>query len=214
MTAADIWNGLEIKLIAILRGIKPEETAHAIEALLDAGFRAIEIPLNSPDPLVSIQSAVEVSSLAHAGECLIGAGTVLDTSQVEAVCATGANLIVSPNVDPEVIRSTVSNNAFSAPGVFSPTEALLALKCGAHALKFFPSSILGPSGVKAISAILPKDTEICAVGGVGDAEFEPYLKAGATGFGLGSSLYAPGINAETLHKNAQKAVEAYRQASV
>ena len=208
ISAGEIWSQSAVKLIAILRGITPEEIAPAVEVLLVAGFRAIEIPLNSPSPFDSIKIAAEVAS-SHSERCLIGAGTVLDAGDVAKVHEAGGNLIVSPNVDPAVITATTARGMLSAPGVFTATECLLALKSGAAILKIFPASVMGANGIKALRAILPTACEICPVGGVGNADFAAYLGAGATGFGLGSSLYRQGMSTDALAKNAGEAVDAY-----
>ncbi len=214
ISAGEIWSQSAVKLIAILRGITPEEIAPAVEVLLAAGFRAIEIPLNSPSPFDSIKIAAEVASShkdasSHKERCLIGAGTVLDAGDVAKVHEAGGNLIVSPNVDPAVITATTARGMLSAPGVFTATECLLALKSGAAILKIFPASVMGANGIKALRAILPAACEICPVGGVGNADFAAYLGAGATGFGLGTSLYRQGMSTDALAKNAGEAVDAY-----
>ncbi|MEM7300006.1 MAG: 2-dehydro-3-deoxy-6-phosphogalactonate aldolase [Pseudomonadota bacterium] len=199
------WPNLKRNLVAILRGLKPDETAPIVEALCEAGFEAIEIPLNSPDPFQSI----EIARKTAPSSCLIGAGTVLTTEQVQDLENAGGNLMVSPNVDPPVIAAASAKGMITMPGVFSPTEALAALAAGATALKFFPASVLGPSGIKAISAVLPPNTVIGAVGGVGDADFEAYAKVGISTFGLGSSIYKPGCSAEFVAKRAKTTISAY-----
>ncbi|HVK90612.1 MAG TPA: 2-dehydro-3-deoxy-6-phosphogalactonate aldolase, partial [Mycoplana sp.] len=151
-------------LIAILRGLKPAETEGVVGALIEAGFTAIEIPLNSPDPFRSIEIAVKMAPKA----CLIGAGTVLTTEQVERLEAVGGRLMVSPNVEAAVISLAASKGMVTMPGVFTPTEALAAAGAGATGLKFFPASVLGPAGIKAIRAVLPPELEIAAVGGVSE----------------------------------------------
>jgi 2-dehydro-3-deoxyphosphogalactonate aldolase len=183
------WSDLEPKLIAILRGVMPDEISPIAEGLIDVGFRALEIPLNSPNPFVSIERAVRV---AEGADCLIGAGTVLSLQDARRVNDLGGNLVVAPNCNPEVIKESVSMGMTTVPGVFTATEALAALSSGAHALKFFPASLLGPDGIKAISAVLPSETDIIAVGGVSDSDFAGYRAAGVMGFGLGSSLFKPG----------------------
>ena len=205
MTASVAWPSLRRNLVAILRGIKPEEIEAAVEALLEAGFEAIEVPLNSADPFVSIEKARKLAP----ANVLIGAGTVLKVSQVDRLHDAGGNLLVTPNVEPDVIRRAVSHGMVTMPGVFTPTEALLAAKSGAAALKFFPASVHGPSGIAAIKAILPPNLPIGAVGGVSDANFADYWKVGVRAFGLGSSLYKPGDDAATIGSRAVKAVAAY-----
>lgn len=205
MTASVAWPSLRRNLVAILRGIKPEEIEAAVDALLEAGFEAIEVPLNSPDPFVSIAKARKLAP----ANVLIGAGTVLEASQVDRLNDIGGNLLVTPNVEPDVIRRAVSHGMVAMPGVFTPTEALLAAKCGASALKFFPASVLGPSGISAIKAILPPHLPLGAVGGVSDANFADYWKVGVRAFGLGSSLYKPGDSAAVISERAIKNVQAY-----
>ena len=195
-------------LVAILRGLRPEETEAVVGGLIEAGFTAIEIPLNSPEPFRSIEIAAR---LAPAG-CLIGAGTVLTVGDVERLDAAGGKLMVSPNVEPEVIRTAASRGMVTLPGVFTPTEALAAAGAGATGLKFFPASVLGPSGINAIRAVLPKDLLIAAVGGVSEANFADYVAAGISAFGLGSSLYKPGMTAEDVADRAKLTIEAYDDA--
>ena len=192
-------------LVAILRGLRPEETEAVVGGLIEAGFTAIEIPLNSPEPFRSSEIAAR---LAPAG-CLIGAGTVLTVGDVERLDAAGGKLMVSPNVEPEVIRTAASRGMVTLPGVFTPTEALAAAGAGATGLKFFPASVLGPSGINAIRAVLPKDLLIAAVGGVSEANFADYVAAGISAFGLGSSLYKPGMTAEDVADRAKLTMEAY-----
>ncbi|OCP00256.1 MULTISPECIES: 2-dehydro-3-deoxy-6-phosphogalactonate aldolase [unclassified Ensifer] len=196
---------MKYPLIAILRGLKPEETEGVVGALIETGFSAIEIPLNSPDPFRSIETAVK---MAPEG-CLIGAGTVLTTAQVEQLADVGGRLMVSPNVEPVVISLAASKGMVTMPGVLTPTEALSAAAAGATGLKFFPASVLGPSGITAIRAILPPELEIAAVGGVSDANFGDYAKAGIRSFGLGSSLYKPGMSAAEVRERAVATVKAY-----
>jgi 2-dehydro-3-deoxyphosphogalactonate aldolase len=195
-------------LVAILRGVRPEETADIVSALVDSGMTAIEIPLNSPEPFRSIEIAAK---RAPAG-ILIGAGTVLTPDDVARLHDVGGRLMVSPNVDPEIIASARARGMVTMPGVFSPTEALLAAKAGASSLKFFPASVLGAAGITAIRAVLPPDLMIAAVGGVSDANFADYTKAGITAFGLGSSLYKPGMTAAQIADRAKATIEAYDRA--
>ncbi|HEV7322368.1 MAG TPA: 2-dehydro-3-deoxy-6-phosphogalactonate aldolase [Ensifer sp.] len=196
---------MKYPLIAILRGLKPEETEGVVGALIEAGFTAIEIPLNSPDPFRSIETAVKMAP----ENCLIGAGTVLTTAQVEQLADVGGRLMVSPNVEPAVISLAAKKGMVTMPGVLTPTEALSAAAAGATGLKFFPASVLGPSGITAIRAILPPELEIAAVGGVSDTNFAEYAKAGIRSFGLGSSLYKPGMNAAEVSKRAHTTLAAY-----
>ena len=199
---------MDYPLVAILRGIKPEETAPIINELLEAGLRAIEIPLNSPDPFNSIEIAAKMAPR----DALIGAGTVLTVDDVKRLDSVGGKLMVSPNVDVEVITAAREKGMVTLPGVLTPTEALLAAKAGATGLKFFPASILGPSGISAIMAILPKNLMIAAVGGVSDQNFSDYFKIGVKAFGLGSSLYKPGMSAKDVRERADTTIRAYQKA--
>lgn len=192
-------------LVAILRGIRPEETEGVVTALLESGLRAIEIPLNSPDAFRSIEIAAKLAP----ADALIGAGTVLTVDDVAKLDAAGGKLMVSPNVDVEVITAAREKGMVTMPGVLTPTEALLALKAGATGLKFFPASVLGPSGINAIRAILPKDTLVAAVGGVSDKNFADYTSIGMTAFGLGTSLYKPGMTAADVRERALVTIKAY-----
>ena len=195
-------------LVAILRGVKPDEVEGIVDGLIESGMTAIEIPLNSPDPFHSIEIAVKKAS----SDILIGAGTVLTPEQVERLHDVGGRLMVSPNVDPDVIASAWDRGMVTMPGVFTPTEALLALRCGASALKFFPASVLGASGIAAIRAVLPATTPIGAVGGVSDKDFAGYKAVGVSVFGLGSSLYKPGATVEDVAQRARAAVAAWDEA--
>ncbi len=192
-------------LVAILRGITFEEVEPVVGLLIEAGFEAIEIPLNSPAPFRSIERA---AAMARPG-VLVGAGTVLKVEDVDRLADAGGRLLVSPNVDANVLRRSSAYGMVTMPGVFTPTEALAALAAGASALKFFPASVLGASGIKAISAILPKGAVIGAVGGVSERDFADYAKIGVRTFGLGSSLYAPGMAADEVGARARAAVAAY-----
>lgn len=205
MNAASAWPPLQRSLVAILRGIRPQETADVVGALLDAGFEAIEIPLNSPDPFASIEIAVHAASEG----VLVGAGTVLDPEEVDRLSEIGGRLVVSPNADPAVIKRSAELGLVSMPGVFTATEAFSALRAGASGLKFFPASVLGASGIAAIRAVLPPGTETAAVGGVSHDDFAAYAKVGVRTFGLGSSLYKPGLKAADVKTRASDAIQAY-----
>lgn len=209
MTETLPWRDMDRKLVAILRGIQPHEVSDIVSGLIEAGFRAIEIPLNSPEAFRSIETAVRRSETLAAGQCLIGAGTVLSVAEVRQVKSSGGNLIVSPNVNPSVIAETLSAGMVGMPGVFTASEAHMALASGASALKFFPASILGAAGIRAIQTILPKDIVICAVGGIGPEDFSEYIEAGVRGFGLGSGLYTPSAALEDVILRADAAVETY-----
>ena len=199
---------MKYPLVAILRGLKPEEVPATVEALLEAGLRAIEIPLNSPDPLRSIETAAKMAP----ADALIGAGTVLTVADVERLEQAGGRLFVSPNVDAPVLAHAVGKGMVTLPGVFTPTEALLAARTGATGLKFFPASVLGVSGINAIRAVLPPDVTVAAVGGVSDENFADYAKGGIRVFGLGSSLYKPGMTADEVGRRAKATVAAYERA--
>jgi 2-dehydro-3-deoxyphosphogalactonate aldolase len=192
-------------LVAILRGVKPDEAEGIVDVLIESGMTAIEIPLNSPDPFRSIAIAVKKAPAA----VLIGAGTVLTPEDVERLHDVGGRLMVSPNVDPDVIASAWDRGMVTMPGVFTATEALLAAKAGASALKFFPAGILGASGITAIRAVLPADLMIAAVGGISDKNFVEYTKAGVHAFGLGTSLYKPGMTAADVADRAKATIRAY-----
>lgn len=192
-------------IIAILRGITPDEVEAHVAVLIAAGVTVIEVPLNSPDPFDSI-----ARTIARFGDqAKIGAGTVLEVSQVELLAGMGAKIVVSPNCDPAVIAATRANGMESWPGVFTPTECFTALKAGATGLKFFPATLIGPAGISAIKAVMPKGTPLYAVGGAGADNFAEWIKAGASGFGIGTALYRPGQSVETTAANAAKIVAAY-----
>jgi 2-dehydro-3-deoxyphosphogalactonate aldolase len=192
-------------LVAILRGIRPDEAQPIVGVLLDTGFTAIEIPLNSPDPFRSIEIAVKMAPT----DVLIGAGTVLTTEAVEQLHDVGGRLMVTPNTDADVITRARARGMVTMPGVFTATEALLAAKCGASGLKFFPASVLGAAGITAIRAVLPGDLLIAAVGGVSDKNFSDYTSAGIFAFGLGTSLYKPGMTAADVKERAEATIDAY-----
>lgn len=192
-------------LVAILRGLKPEESQDIVGVLLDEGFEAIEIPLNSPEPFKSI----EIAARRAPSTALIGAGTILTVGDVNQLLDAGGRLFVSPNVDVPVLTRAVDLGMVTLPGVFTATEALAAARAGATGLKFFPASVLGPDGINAIRAVLPADLMIAAVGGVSDKNFSEYAKAGIKAFGLGSSLYKPGMKASEVQLRARATIAAY-----
>ena len=189
----------ECPLIAILRGVRPDEVEAIGEALVEGGIRIIEVPLNSPDPLDSIARLVARMN----GRALVGAGTVLQIEQVEQVRAAGGQLIVSPSTKPIVIAATVAAGMISCPGYFTPSEAFAALDAGAHALKLFPAEAASPAVVRAQRAVLPKNVRLIVVGGVGPDKMAPWIEAGADGFGLGSGIYRPGQDATTTLDHAR-----------
>jgi 2-dehydro-3-deoxyphosphogalactonate aldolase len=195
-------------LIAILRGVRPDEVEAIGGALIDAGFAMIEVPLNSPDPFASIERL----ATRFGGEALIGAGTVLDITQVEKVREAGGQLVVSPNTDANVIAASVAASLVSLPGYFTPTEAFAALAAGANGLKLFPAEAATPAVVKAHRAVLPADIPVFAVGGITPDTMQPWIDVGVRGFGLGSALYKPGQNTATVAHAARRFIHASKMA--
>ena len=191
-------------LVAIIRGVTPGEVEEIGEAILGAGIRIIEVPLNSPDPLESIARL----SRRLGERALVGAGTVLTTAQVSDVAAAGGRLIVSPNVNVAVIEASVAARLVSCPGYFTPTEAFAALDAGATALKLFPAEAATPAVIKAQRAVIPRSVPLLVVGGVSATTMRPWLDVGADGFGLGSGLYVPGRSAAETAERARAYVEA------
>jgi 2-dehydro-3-deoxyphosphogalactonate aldolase len=194
-----------LPLIAILRGLRPDEALEIGGALLEAGFQALEVPLNSPEPFESIRVLAEELG----ARALIGAGTVLRAADVERVAKAGGRLVVLPHGDPSVIREAKRRGLLCVPGVATPTEAFAALDAGADALKLFPAEMLPPAVVKAWRAVLPKDLWLIPVGGITPEAMDPYLAAGADGFGLGSALYRAGMDRAMVSANAVRFVQAF-----
>lgn len=196
----------ELPLVAILRGVQPDEVVEVAGALVDAGIRAIEVPLNSPEPYRSLQRLCD----AYGTTCLCGAGTVLDPTQVERVHEAGGSLIVAPNTDTSVVRRALDLGLIAMPGFATATEAFLALSAGAQYLKLFPASTYGLEHVKALRAVLPRSTRIFAVGGIGPDALAEWRRAGVDGFGIGSEIYRPGLDAREISRRASAIVSAYR----
>lgn len=196
----------EMPLVAILRGLPPADAVAVAAALVEAGIRIIEVPLNSPEPLLSIARIAE----AHGDEALIGAGTVLDPGAVERVAGAGGRLIVMPHCDARVVRTAKAAGLTVIPGVMTPTEAFAAIDLGADALKLFPADILPPATVKALRAVLPPAMRILAVGGIDPGNMAAWWQAGAAGFGVGSALFRPGKPLAEIASDARAFVAAAR----
>jgi len=196
----------ECPVVAIVRGIRPDEALAHAEALFAAGVRGVEVPLNSPEPLKSIRALAE----AYGDRMAVGAGTVLTAERVEAVADVGGRIIVSPNVSPEVIRTAVALGLDPAPGFATATEAFAALEAGARHLKLFPAATYGPGHLKQLKAVLPSEAVVWAVGGVGPAQMADWWAAGARAFGLGGELYRAGQSVEETAEKAARVVAAAR----
>ena len=211
MGAAEIFRFFfsQCPLVAIVRGVTPEQAVEVGEAIFAAGIRIIEVPLNSPDPIASIERLA-----AQFGDrALVGAGTVLEPADVARVAEAGGRLVVSPNTQVPVIEAAVAAGLVSAPGFYTPSEAFDALRAGAHALKFFPAEAASPKVIKAMKAVLPPDVPFLVVGGVTPDNMQGWLDAGADGFGLGSGLYRPGQDAATVGRQAAAFVAGLRSAA-
>ena len=196
-----------LPLVAILRGLKPEEALAVGQALVNAGFHILEVPLNSPDPLRSLQ----ILSAAFPN-ALLGAGTVTTAQQVRDIKAAGGQLIISPHLNDNVVCEAVNLGLVSLPGVATPSEAFRALALGAHGPKLFPAEMISPVVVKSMRAVLPKEVKLIPVGGIGIHNMADYRKCGASGFGIGSALFAPGKSAEAVGISAAAFVQAWRKA--
>jgi 2-dehydro-3-deoxyphosphogalactonate aldolase len=198
----------ELPLVAILRGVTPNRIAGVAAALFDAGFRAIEVPLNSPEPFKSI----EILARTYGDRCLTGAGTVLTEADVDRLADTGGKLMVTPNTNPAVIARGVARGLTVMPGFYTPSEGFAAVAAGARTLKLFPASTGGISHLQAMLAVLPKTVPVYAVGGVGAGNMSEWRKAGAAGFGLGSELFKPDFTDEEITVRARKCVAAFKAA--
>lgn len=204
MSQAIPWPKVKRSLVAILRGIRPDEAVAVGTALVDAGFSIIEVPLNSPEPLRSIAALAR----SFPETALVGAGTVTTAGDVAAIGDAGGRLVVSPHCDPAVIRAAKAGGLWCVPGAFTPTDAFAALAAGADAVKLFPCEALPPAAVKALRAVLPPGTRLLPVGGIGLSNMDDYRAAGAAGFGLGSALYKPGDGAAVVAERARAFIAA------
>jgi 2-dehydro-3-deoxyphosphogalactonate aldolase len=193
-------------IVAILRGVTPEEVAGIGEALHDAGIRVVEVPLNSPEPFRSIATL----AARFQNRMVVGAGTVLDVDSVDQLKSAGGQISVSPDCNPQVIARAVENGMVPLPGVFTPTEAFTAVRAGARHLKLFPAEAASSKTVKAWKAVLPRDVNVYAVGGVTPANMKEWADAGCAGFGIGSNIYKPGMSADDVSKAARDFVAAWK----
>jgi 2-dehydro-3-deoxyphosphogalactonate aldolase len=196
----------ELPLVAILRGLHPDDAAQVGRVLFDAGWRLLEVPLNRPGALDAIRILVDMAP----PDAIVGGGTMLGVADVDAVARAGGRLFVAPNCNPAVIAHARAAGMLCAPGVATPTEAFAALDAGAHALKLFPAESIGPAGLKAMTSVLPAGTPLWPVGGVTPAQIPAWKKAGATGAGIGAQLYAPGIGLDDLAARAAAFAAAWR----
>jgi 2-dehydro-3-deoxyphosphogalactonate aldolase len=208
MTEISMWKRIlsHMPLVAILRGIEPSEVLDVATALEQAGMLCLEIPLNSPDPLTSIERVKD----HFGGRMLVGAGTVLTVSDIAAVRKAGAEFVVSPNTNPAVIRATKSKGLISLPGFMTPTEAFAAIEAGADALKLFPAEAAPPAILKSLKSVLPAGFPVFPVGGITPGSMADYLAAGAGGFGIGSAIYKRGVDADAVRERAAAFVSAWR----
>jgi len=196
-------------LVAILRGLEPQRAADVGQTLFDAGFRILEVPLNRPGALQCIESLCAIAPT----DALVGGGTMLTPADVNAVHAAGGRLMVAPNCNPAVIARSVELGMLAAPGIATATEAFTALDAGAHALKLFPAETLGAAGLKALLSVLPPGTPMWPVGGVTPQSIEPWVRAGATGFGIGGQLFQPGSGLDALRAAAADFLAAWARAT-
>jgi 2-dehydro-3-deoxyphosphogalactonate aldolase len=199
-----------LPLVAILRGLVPENAAQIGAALVDSGFCALEVPLNRPGAL----ECIEILSRSVPANGLVGGGTMLTVADVNDVHAAGGRLMVAPNCDARVIARAAALGMLAAPGVVTPTEAFTALQAGAHALKLFPSDMVGLGGLKALLSVLPAGTDVWPVGGITPESIAAWVAAGATGFGIGSQLFSPGKSAQDVAAMAAQFIAAWRRIGV
>ncbi|MCM8528457.1 MAG: 2-dehydro-3-deoxy-6-phosphogalactonate aldolase [Lentisphaeraceae bacterium] len=195
-------------IVAIIRGVKPEEAAEVALAMYEGGLRIIEVPLNSPDAIKSIKSIVS----ALGDKMIVGAGTVLTVDEVKKVKDAGGEIVVSPNINPLVIEETKRLNMLSCPGIMTVTEAIQAIDCGADLLKVFPADVVGLGFIKAAKVILPRKVPMLAVNGVNSSNIQDWLKAGADGFGLGSAVYSPGASPNEISQKCKVIVDLLQKA--
>ncbi|MDO6680108.1 MULTISPECIES: 2-dehydro-3-deoxy-6-phosphogalactonate aldolase [unclassified Shewanella] len=195
----------KMPLVAILRGVTPAEVLDVADILVTAGYRVIEVPLNSPSPYESIK----LLSDRYGNDVIIGAGTVVSQEQVDLVEAAGGRIIISPHADAKLIRYSKAKDLYCVPGFFTPSDAYAAINAGADSLKLFPADAFGPMGLKAMSVVLP-DIDILPVGGVSPDTMQAFIDAGASGFGLGSGLYKAGMSVEQVKHNALAYVQGYK----
>ena len=207
MTLMEQWQDAlkTLPLVAILRGLRPSEALDIGEVLVEAGFRIVEVPLNSPDPFDSIKLLAQ----ALGKRAIVGAGTVLNVADVETLHAVGGQICISPNANPDVIRRAKALGLISFPAFFTPTEAFAAIDAGADAIKLFPAELAGTTGLKAMKAVLPKTVPVFPVGGVNPDNMKDFLEAGAAGFGIGSAVFKPGDTPEIVYKKARAFVEGW-----
>ena len=207
MTVMEQWQDAlkTLPLVAILRGLRPSEALDIGEVLVEAGFRIVEVPLNSPDPFDSIKLLAQ--SLSK--RAIVGAGTVLTVADVETLHAVGGQICISPNANPDVIRRAKALGLISFPAFFTPTEAFSAIEAGADAIKLFPAELAGTTGLKAMKAVLPKTVPVFPVGGVNPDNMKDFIEAGAAGFGIGSAVFKPGDTPEIVYKKARAFVEGW-----
>lgn len=202
-------NDYKPPLVAILRGLQPEEAPAIGHALLDAGFRLLEVPLNRPRALESIRALAGIVP----ADALVGGGTMLTSEDVDAVAAAGGRMFVAPHFDPDLVRAAHAAGLLCLPGVATPSEAFAALRAGAHGLKLFPAEAIGVAGLRALRTVLPPATHVFPVGGVRPEQVGEWVRAGATGFGIGSALYKPGVGADEVAVQARRYIEAWTAAS-